>query len=218
MTFKNWSFFVSIFLHMLLLNSIQTAYVISAIICGLLIIALVAFLIFKNVYSPKHIRELTYFKLNSLCNTNDYLLLNNYRIHIDDSNIGSIDHIVISNKYIIIINDFSLSGVISGSAVSEKLKAYDKKGANLIVNPLNYNINLSKRLALFNDLSNGLIKGLVVIHNDSKINLTNTSNQFKMIKLKDLKKTIKAFDKEPVKNLKEDDVVRFINYLNSNNK
>ena len=144
--------------------------------------------------------------------------MNNYRIPIDDSNIGSIDHIVISNKFIIIINDFSLSGVISGSATNEKLKAYNKDGANLIVNPLNYNINLTKRLALFNDLNNSLIKGLVVIHNNSQINVTNSAGQFRMIKLKDLKKTIKEFDKEPVKKLKEDDVVRFIKYLNDNNK
>ena len=203
---------------MILLSSIQTAYIISAIICGLLVIALFVVLIFKNAYAPKHIRELTYMKLSRICNVNDFLLLNNYRIPIDDSNIGSIDHIVISNKFIIIINDFALSGVISGDSSSEKLKAYDKKGANLIVNPLNYNINLTKRLALFNDLSNSLIKGLVVIHNDSKINITNSGGQFRMIKLKELKKTIKEFDKEPVKKLKEDDVVRFIKYLNTNNK
>ncbi len=203
---------------MILLSSIQIAYIISAIIAGLLIIALFVVLIFQNAYAPKHIRELTYMKLSRICNENDYLLLNNYRIPIDDSNIGSIDHIVISNKFIIIINDFSLSGIISGSATNEKLKAFGKKGANLIVNPLNYNINLTKRLALFNDLNNSLIKGLVVIHNNSQINVTNSIGQFRMIKLKDLKKTIKEFDKEPVKKLKEDDVVRFIKYLNDNNK
>lgn len=203
---------------MILLSSVQIAYIISAIIAGLLIIALFVVLIFQNAYAPKHIRELTYMKLSRICNENDYLLLNNYRIPIDDLNIGSIDHIVISNKFIIIINDFSLSGIISGSARNEKLKAFGKKGANLIVNPLNYNINLTKRLALFNDLNNSLIKGLVVIHNNSQINVTNSIGQFRMIKLKDLKKTIKEFDKEPVKKLKEDDVVRFIKYLNDNNK
>ena len=203
---------------MILLSAAQTAYLVSAIIAGLLVIALFVVLIFKNAYAPKHIRELTYLRLSKICNVNDYLLLNNYRIPIDDSNIGSIDHIVISNKFIIIINDFSLSGVISGSATNEKLKAYNKDGANLIVNPLNYNINLTKRLALFNDLNNSLIKGLVVIHNNSQINVTNSAGQFRMIKLKDLKKAIKEFDKEPVKKLKEDDVVRFIKYLNDNNK
>ena len=203
---------------MILLSAAQTAYLVSAIIAGLLVIALFVVLIFKNAYAPKHIRELTYLRLSKICNVNDYLLLNNYRIPIDDSNIGSIDHIVISNKFIIIINDFSLSGVISGSATNEKLKAYNKDGANLIVNPLNYNINLTKRLALFNDLNNSLIKGLVVIHNNSQINVTNSAGQFRIIKLKDLKKTIKEFDKEPVMKLKEDDVVRFIKYLNDNNK
>ena len=203
---------------MILLSSSQTAYIVSAIIGSIIILALIAILIFKNLYSPKHIKELTYLKLNHFCNANDYLLLNNYRIPIDDKNYGVIDHIVISNKFIIMINDFSLSGVINGDSSSEKLVARNKSGTNLIVNPLNYNINLTKRLALFNDLSQDLIKGLVVIHNDSEIKLTNSNKQFMMIRLKDLKRTIKEFDKENVKKLKEEAVVNFIKYLDKNNK
>ena len=203
---------------MILLSSAQTAYVISLVLASLVLIALVILLIFENHYRKKHIRELTYLKLRHQCEINDFLLLNNYHINIDDSNIGLIDHVVISNKYIIIINDFAISGVLKGDFTSDNLLNYSKEGASIISNPLNYNINLTKRLSLFNDLSQDFLKGLVVVNNDTEILVDNMSSQFKIVKLKDLPKTIKSFDKENVKNLSEDGVVKFINYLNERNK
>ena len=203
---------------MIYLSSAQTAYIVVLVVAVLVIVALIVLLFIKNKYRPKHIRELTYIKLHHFCEANDYLLLNNYRINIDDSNIGIIDHVVISNKFIIIINDFPISGVLTGDYSSENLSIYNKQGAGAIVNPLNYNINLAKRLALFNDLSQELLRGLVVINSDSKLNITNNSNQFRIIRLNELKKTIRQFDKSNVKDLKEDDVVRFINYLNNQNR
>ena len=203
---------------MILLNANQTAYVISLAIAVFFIGCLVGFLIYRNNFKHKRIRELTYLKLRSFCEYNDYLLLNNYRVSIDDKNASIINHIVISDKYIILINDFALSGVISGDFNSDSLIQYNKHEAKEIANPLNLNINLAKRLSLFNDLSLEMIKGLVVINDDSIVNIKNVSSQFKIIRLKDLKKEIKAIDSEPIKKLKEEDVVRFINYLNENNK
>ncbi len=203
---------------MILLNSNQTIYIAIACLGLALIIFLIVVLIRRNVYQPKHIREMTYLKLRRFCEANDYLLLNNFRVDIDDKNIGIIDHIVISNKFIIIINDFALSGVLSGDYSDQKLKLYTKKKTDIIVNPLNYNINLTKRLALYNDLSAGLIRGLVVINNDSNINVTNCNGQFRIIQLKELRKTIREFDKEPVKRLKEENVVNFIQYLDGKNE
>ena len=92
-----------------------------------------------------------------------------------------------------------------------------KKGTNIVANPINYNINLTKRLCLFNDLDQSFIKGLVVINNDSLIQVENKNQQFQLIRRKDLAKTIKQFDKEKVKNLNEKSVVKFINHLNECN-
>lgn len=203
---------------MIKLTTPQTIYVVLLVLSVLLIVGLISFLIIKAKYMPHHIKERTYLKLSNFCQLNDYLLLNNYKINIDDNNVGTIDHIVISNKFIILINDFALSGILYGDYSSDNLSIYNKKGALTTVNPLNYNINLSKRLALFNDLSQDLIKGLVVIDNESKVNVSNTNNQFKIIRLCELRKTIKRFDRANVKDLKEDDVVRFINYLDEQNK
>ena len=195
----------------------QNIYIIFLALGGALFLLLLGMLIYFNFIANKKVKELTYLKLKRLCDFNDFLLLNNYHITLDESHEGIVDHIVICKKFIILINDFSLSGVISGSYQDETLKNYNKNKGSIIANPLNYNINLAKRLSLFNDLDPSFLKGLVVINNDSEINVDNMSTQFLICKRKDIKKIIKQFDKEDVKNLNENSVVRFINYLNSIN-
>ena len=203
---------------MILLSTSQTLYISLAIIGILVVIFLICLLYFRNIYRNKHDRDLTYLKLSKICEHNDYLLLNDYHIDFDDKNKGLIDHLVISNKYIIIISVFSISGVLSGKFQGEELVNVNKKGTSIVANPINYNINLTKRLALFNDLNTSFLKGLVVINNDSSIKIEGHNEQFKIIKRKDLNKTIKEFDKENIKNLNEESVIKFINKLNEENK
>lgn len=203
---------------MILLSTSQTLYISLAIIGVLVVIFLICLLYFRNIYRNKHARELTYFKLSKICEHNDYLLLNDYHIDFDDKNKGLIDHLVISNKFIIIISVFSISGVLSGKFQGEELVNVNKKGTSIVANPINYNINLTKRLALFNDLNTSFLKGLVVINNDSSIKIEGHNEQFKIIKRKELNKTIKEFDKENIKNLNEESVIKFINKLNEENK
>ena len=203
---------------MILLSTSQTLYISLSIIGILVVIFLICLLYFRNIYRNKHARELTYLKLSRICEHNDYLLLNDYHIDFDDKNKGLIDHLVISNKYIIIISVFSISGVLSGKFQGEELVNVNKKGTSIVANPINYNINLTKRLALFNDLNTSFLKGLVVINNDSSIKIEGHNEQFKIIKRKDLNKTIKEFDKENIKNLNEESVIKFINKLNEENK
>ncbi|MBQ6920284.1 MAG: NERD domain-containing protein [Bacilli bacterium] len=203
---------------MILLNVAQTLYISLGSIGVLVVLFLLCFLYYRNVYVRKHARELTYLKLSRICEHNDYLLLNDYHIDFDDSNKGLIDHLVISNKYIIIISVFSISGVLSGKFQSEELVNVNKKGTSIVANPINYNINLTKRLSLFNDLNHSFLKGLVVINNDSDIKIEGHNEQFQIIKRKDLGKTIKEFDQENIKNLNEESIIRFINKLNEENK
>ena len=203
---------------MILLTLPQALYISLGSIGALIVLFLLGFLFYRNRYVKKHARELTYLKLSRICEHNDYLLLNDYRIPFDDSNTGIIDHLVISNKYIIIVNVFSISGVLSGKFQSEELVNVNKKGTSIVANPINYNINLTKRLSLFNDLNHSFLKGLVVINNDSDIRIEGHNEQFQIIKRKDLAKKIKEFDKENIKNLNEESIIRFINKLNEENK
>ena len=202
---------------MIMLSLSQKIYISFAILGGLIVIFLLWLLFYRNLYKKYCLKKAVGYTLYRYSNLNDYLLLNDYRVHIDDKHIGHIEHILISNKFIIIINDFQISGVLSGEYNSEQLKLTTKKGEELIANPLNYNRNLTRRVALFNDLDNNFLKGIVVINDDSIIDINGVPNQFKICTKKELKKVIAECDKEDVKPFKEETVIRFINILNDNN-
>ena len=201
-------------LFLINLTSAQTIYLSVTIVTVILLLAISAFFVYKRVWSKKHFKEATYLKLAHFAKVNDYLLLNNFKIDFDESHIGVVDHILISNKYIFVINDFDISGVISGDSKSQYLRLINnKKQVSKILNPLNYNINLIKRLNVYNHLDRTFVKGIVNINNDSYIPSSLVNEQFMMLKRKDITKKILAFDKEKIANLKEDDVVNFINKL-----
>ena len=204
---------------MILLTDVEKIYIAASSILVLLLVVLILCFIYHYTWRKKHYKEVTYMKLSSLAKHNDYLLLNNYKIDFDDQHVGLIDHILISKKYIIVINDFPISGVISGELKSRSLRVInDKKEISEINNPLNYNINLIKRLNLYKNIDQSFVKGLVVVNDDAIINISNKSSQFFLIRRKDLSKTIKKFDNDNVKNLNEDSIVKFINILNKENK
>ena len=203
----------------ILLTNPQKIYISVAILSFLLVMILVGLFIYKKWYAHKHYKEAVYLKLTKLANENDYLLLNNYQINFDDTHVGVIDHILISKKYIIVINDFPISGVVSGEIRDRSLRVVkSRKEIKNISNPLNYNINLIKRLNIYHRLDKELVKGLVVINNDSEITIEHSTDQFQMIRRKDLAKTIKEIDKANVKNLRQHDVENFINKLYNENR
>ena len=202
---------------MIYLTIAQKIYLAVAISGGFLILALVFALLYYHVFRNKHIKYLVYKELYSLANLNDYLLLNNYRINFDKTHYGIVDHILITNKYILLINDFNLSGVLKGEFTDAELNQTTNKGSKKIINPLNLNVNLTKRVILMNDLDPSLVKGVVVVNNDAHVEISNMPNNYRFIKRNELSKFIKDVDKEKVKNLREEQVVKFINFLNEYN-
>lgn len=204
---------------MVLLTIPQTLYISITVVALLLLLLFTALYIYKNVYSKKHFKEATFILLSRLAKYNDYLLLNNFRLDYDDKHFGYIDHILISNKYIFVINDFSISGVINGDQREDRLRLVNLKGgAKIISNPINYNINLIKKLNTMSRIDQTFVKGVVVVNNDARINITNKNDQFMIVRRKDIGKLIAKYDKDPVNNLKENETINFINKLNRINQ
>lgn len=204
---------------MVLLTIPQTLYISITVVALLLLLLFTALYIYKNIYSKKHFKEATFILLSRLAKYNDYLLLNNFRLDYDDKHFGYIDHILISKKYIFVINDFSISGVINGDQREDRLRLVNLKGgAKIISNPINYNINLIKKLNTMSRIDQTFVKGVVVVNNDARINVTNKNDQFMIVRRKDIGKLIAKYDKDPVNNLKENEVVNFINKLNRINQ
>ena len=202
---------------MLLLTIGQNIYLLCAIIGALLLIVLVTIFVKKNFFNNKNVDKAVYKKLYRLAHLNDYLLLNNYKITISEKTSLVLNHVLISNKFIILINDFNYSGVISGSYSDEQLLLHDKKGERLILNPLTYNRNILKRVALLNDLDTSFLKGVVVFANNTLFDIKEIPSQYYVCQKKDLASIIKEIDSIDVKPFKEDTVERFIAKLDSLN-
>ena len=211
------SFFV-LFIRMFLLSNSQAIYISLLIIGVILVILIFIFLLYKNILSKKRIKKITMNRLYRFANVNDYLLLNNYKIQIDDKNEGVIDHLLITDRFIFVIHDFNLSGVIEGRYFDEQLNAVINKEEKYIANPMNYNRNMAKRLALYQGLDNSYLKGIVVINNDTIVNIDEIPEQYAIVKANKLIKTIKKMDGIKIKPFKEDTIVEFINLLNKENE
>lgn len=206
-------------INLVLLDTYQKIYIAAGTAAILLILFLLGLFIYKRVYKKRHYKEVTFLKLSHLAKANDYLLLNNFKLDFDDQHIANIDHILISKKYIFLITDFDLSGVISGELRDPLLRvANNYSEAVNVSNPLNYNINLVKRLHTAYRFDPSFLKGVVVINDDAVVNITNPSDQFFMVTRKDLPKLIRKFDREKIANLKEKDVLYFISKLDKDNK
>ncbi len=190
----------------------------SFLILGVIVVLVLFFiLLYRNFLKKKRLKRLVYRYLYHYAEFNDYLLLNDYFLHLDQNNVGHIDHILITNKYIYLIHDFSISGLISGKYNDEQLILSTRKEDKSILNPLNYNRNLAKRVALYNDLDNNFIKGIVVINDDAVVDISDIPTQFYITRRCELKKVIKSIEGEDVKPFKEENIVRFINQLDKNN-
>ncbi|MCR4911185.1 MAG: NERD domain-containing protein [Bacilli bacterium] len=204
---------------MIYLTNAQATYIIVSVIAILIAIILIIFFVYKFFYAKKHYKDAVYLKLANLAKINDFLLLNNYAIDFDDTHVGIIDHILISKKYIFVINDFALSGVVSGDLKDRSLRVItSQNSARYISNPLNYNINLIKRLNLYNHLDQTFVKGIVTVNNDCHVNISSRNDQFTMLRRKDLRRFILKCDKDNVKPLKENEIVNFINKLDKQNR
>ena len=202
---------------MILLTIGQNIYLLCALIGALILIVLVAIFVKKNFLNNKNVNKAIYKKLYRLAHLNDYLLLNNYKITISEKTSLVLNHVLISNKFIILINDFNYSGVISGSYGDEQLLLHDKTGERLILNPLTYNRNILKRIALLNDLDTSFLKGVMVFANNTLFDIKDIPSQYYVCQKKDLASVIKEIDSIDVKPFKEDTVERFIAKLDSLN-
>lgn len=202
---------------MILLTSPQKIYI-TLLIIGIAVFLVLLFTLLYRLWTARKVNnKLVASKLYRFANMNDYLLLNDYHINIDDVNVGKIDHILVTNKYIYVIHDYSYYGVISGLYFDEQLKLTNNKGERNIANPLNYNRNLAKRLALSNGLDNTFIKGIVVVGDQSTFKIDELPAQFNICRSSKLIKIVKEMDGSEVKPFKEETIVKFINYLSKEN-
>jgi|SRR5574344_643871 hypothetical protein len=139
----------------------------------------------------------------------DFYLINRLILQANDDSKISIDHLLLANKYIFVINDCYLPGAISAKEKDQSWIYYygDPKNPKrrYIDNPLLKNIERLSKLSQITCLDAGLLISIVLINDDCLINeYENTDDNNYLVKRKDLPRLIKNIEDRDVSPLDEE--------------
>ena len=141
-------------------------------------------------------------KLKKIAKYNDYLLLNNLVLYINDYNYIEIEHLLIANKYIYVITSKSFYGDINGIATDAAWRLYRGGRLQHITNPLPNNLKRLRTVAHLTNIDEKNFISLVIINKPSFTNDIRSSrdNEF-VVREKLLTTFIK--EQESKKNVEE---------------
>lgn len=191
----------------LLTTNNKLLFTLGAVLAALLVVLLIIAPLFFTKLLHHKFNFKVYRKLYRIAMHKDFYLINNYPLIKDGIQFGQIDHLLFTDKFIYVINDKVLNGVISGKKIDNVWISYDLKGnKSEFYNPLIIN---NRRLSVFSEtkeIDERYMISVVVLNNDVKIknlNEMNTENSV-IIRKKDLNKLISLNEKRNVGKFKLD--------------
>ena len=207
---------------MILLNTYQTIFLIIVPVVVILVIFFVSFYFIRKALYKKNFRYNYYKKIYKYVLYNDFYLINDFSFEIDDNVIAKIDHIVFGNKYIFVINDYYYDGDISGKQNDPSFIFVSRKGKKCYTdNPMLLNMSIVKKLAGKLGVSPSLMIGIVVINNNSHIQVKIDSKDSYLIQIKNLPSLIRAIESRNISSINEKQLahaVKVLDKINITNK
>jgi hypothetical protein len=141
-------------------------------------------------------------KLKKIAKNNDYLLLNNLVLYINDYNYIEVEHLLIANKFIYVVTSKCYYGDVKGIASDAMWRLYRGNTLLHINNPLPNNLKRLRTIAHLTNIDEKNFISLVIINKPSFINDIRSSrdNEF-IVKETNLTSFIK--EQESKKNVDE---------------
>lgn len=169
------------------------------------------FLPIRRAYIKKRFRDYYYRTIKKIAVNEDYYLINRFIFRIDDSQTGTIDHIIFGEKFIYIITDKYYEGNLRGKQTDKSLILIDKKGKKFYTdNPYLESQKLLTSLSLNTDLDSEIMIGIAVVNNGVNIGVKPEGKQYYAIQIKKLPQLIKAIESRPVDPLNEKQLARAV--------
>ena len=109
-------------------------------------------------------------KLKKIAKDNDYLLLNNLVLYLNDYNYIEVEHLLIANKYIYVITSKCYFGEINGLASDPKWLLYKGNKLSHITNPLPNNLKRLRTVAILTNIDEKNFISLVVMNKPAFVN------------------------------------------------
>ena len=193
------------------INIYQIIFFITVPIVVLLLAFFFIFLPIRHTYIKKRFRDYYYRTIRKITVNEDYYLINRFIFKIDDSQTGTIDHIIFGEKFIYIIIDKYYEGNLRGKQTDKSLILIDKKGKKYYTdNPFLESAKLLTSLSLNTDLDSDIMIGITIVNNSVNIGVKPEGKQFYAIQVKKLPQLIKAIESRPVDPLNEKQLARAV--------
>ncbi len=132
---------------------------------------------------------------------NDYYLINQINLKLDDDNEAHIDHLLFGEKYIYVIKDRYYDGALTGQARDVNWMFYHRFGrrGKFIANPFLLNRVRVEKLALVTGLDPRFFISVIVTNDQCLLDEIDTKdNATFIVKLKKLEKLIKTIEEREI--------------------
>ena len=198
----------------------QLIFVIAVPIIVILVVIFVLVIPIRKSHIKNKYDDYYYRTIHKIVVNEDYYLINRFLFKIDDSHVGTIDHIIFGEKYIYIISAEYYDGDITGKQFDKSLILVPhKKGKKrYIVNPFLESKNLLERLSMNTDIDSDLMIGIVLVNNDVSINIMNESKQYYAIQINKLASLIKAIESRDIPTINEQQLDRAVKVFDKLNR
>lgn len=200
----------------------QTIYVIVASILVLLLLIMWLYRPIKKIIYRYRYRSIYAKELYKIALDNDYYLINNLVLKLDDEVDIHIDHILFGDKYIYVVRDRYYNGLIAGIDRDKKFVLKKHKQQLLIDNPLIKNGMRIEKLSLITHFKQNLFISLVVVNDDCLAKeITSTNDNNFIVGKSQIKKIVRLIESRNIESINEDQLrfaVKDIARINENNK
>ena len=135
------------------------------------------------------------------CKENDYLIINDLLIKIDENKYRHIDTLIFGNKYLYLVNEIVNIGVLKGNMLDNSWCLYYNDEMQLINNPFLENQRKIERIEKLIDLDRSNFKSIVLVADTIKVdNIRLGSNYEYLCSEKNIIKKIKIIEKNSLEN------------------
>ena len=162
-------------------------------------------------------------KIYDIANKNDYYLINELSLKLNDDSLVNIDHLLLANKYLFLISDYYFEGTVENKIKDRSwiyyYGDYKKPNKMIIDNALMVNDKRVKKFLKFTKFDKSFVISVVVVNNDCKINeLANNDNDSYIVKIKNLEKLVKEIEGRDVGEIDQMQLLNVVNELANRNE
>lgn len=185
--------------------------IVVAVVVAALLLFLVIFLLIRKAVIRNNFKKYSAKLIYNIALDNDFYLINDLLMPLNDEEHMHIDHLLFGDKYIYVISTRKYSYPVKGKLYDNSW-VYVKKSKvpTFVDNPLLMNKKRAEKLALVTHFNQDFIKNVVVVNNEAFIE-NGVNDDFNILTTySKLKKVIKHFESLPVKRINKDDLAKAV--------